>query len=164
MCKVTSRLLADSNYVSLFIELFLWIFPLIWRFPPCVFEFSWSVPSKNLSMRTWEPRNIKRSPPPHRITPWGSSGWGSSPKIQREIKREVFFLRVRKGQVTSGEVLLMGMSTQAIIYYALRNSVNCSMVGSTGRPARIPLVRELQKSPPLVHRCNAPTARKLPYT
>jgi hypothetical protein len=37
---------------------FFWVF-LIYPFPPCVFKFSWSVPSKNLSMGTWEHGNIK---------------------------------------------------------------------------------------------------------
>jgi hypothetical protein len=99
----------------------------------------------------WEHGNVENIA---RHNSLGIFCWGSSLKIQREIKREVF-LRVRKGQVTSGEVLWTGMSTQAIIYYALRNSVKCSITGSTGRPARIPLVRDLQKSPPFVHKCNA---------
>ncbi len=53
-------------------------------FPPFFvsyfFEFSWSVPSKNLSMGTWECQNITGSPPPCR-----DLLLGRSLKIHREI-------------------------------------------------------------------------------
>jgi hypothetical protein len=44
--------------------------------------------TKNLSMGTWEHRNIAGSPPLHNSL--GIFCWGRSLKIQREIKREVF--------------------------------------------------------------------------
>jgi len=64
---------------------------LFFFFPPfllyCVFEFFWSVPSKNLSMGTWERRDIAGSPPLH--SSLGIFCWGRSLKIQRDTKREV---------------------------------------------------------------------------
>ncbi len=67
--------------------LFFWIF-MICPFPPCVFEFSQSVPSKNIFMGTWEHRNIMGSPRMHNSL--GIFCWERSLKIQREIKRKVF--------------------------------------------------------------------------
>jgi hypothetical protein len=71
-------------------------------FPPCVFGFSWSIPSRNLFMGTWEHRNIVGSPSPHNSL--GMFCWGRSPKIQREIKRKVFI-----GLHHSSMVMLMGL-------------------------------------------------------
>jgi hypothetical protein len=42
--------------------LFFWIF-LICPFPPCVFEISWFIRYENLSMGTWERKNIAVSSP-----------------------------------------------------------------------------------------------------
>ncbi len=85
-----SFLLVFLNFPDLSLSfLCFWIF-LICPFPR-VFEFSWSVPSKNLLMGTWEHRNIAGSPPP----PHNSLGIfcrGRSLKIQRQIKREVFMI------------------------------------------------------------------------
>jgi hypothetical protein len=61
---------------------------LFFFFPSCVFEFSWSVPSKNTFMGTWECQNRAGSPPPHHNS-IGIFCWGRSLNIQREIKREV---------------------------------------------------------------------------
>ncbi len=75
---------------------FLKTIPDLSHFLPCVFEFSWSVSSKNLSMGTWEHTNIpsRSPPPPHHIT--NSLGifccWGRSLKIQREIKKRGFYV------------------------------------------------------------------------
>ncbi len=51
------------------------------------FEFSWSVLPKNLSIGTWERRDIAGSHPLHNSL--GIFCWRRSLKIQREIKREV---------------------------------------------------------------------------
>jgi len=85
VCKKKTTLF--FSFLHSFLLVFNFFF-LICPFPPRVFEFSWSVPSENLSLGTWERRNIAGSPPPHNSL--GIFCWWRSLKIQREIKGEVF--------------------------------------------------------------------------
>ncbi len=90
--------MGTSTYLKISSFSFLHSFLLVFlNFPDmslflCFESFLIHIIKKNLSMGTWERRNIARSPPLHNSL--GIFCWGRSLKIQREIKREVFTLEM----------------------------------------------------------------------